>query len=627
MAELFKPTDRVRARIKRAVTWHEQNFHGKWQRYIDLYACRHYPDVVSDQERIAVSITFSIVNVIVPAVAHNYPVFTVTARKEEYEDAAVIAERVINTSWRQLNVQEEVRDALKDSIICGTGVVKCGWRRIEKDVRRSKKVIKRDYEKKLKERDEALESAWSAGDASPKDFPNDEEVWLSIPSTEKAVTHDDLFVERVSPKDFFVDPDATDDRDWSYVFQRVVKPYDEVINNSLYDPKVLAKLRPDTKSQAFEGDLGDDRKDDAYREDILRVTLYEYWDVHNQTFAVYAENCEEPLRGPEKWPYDFLPFYVFRNNTVPDEFWAMGEVEAIESQQHELNKTRSQMLNQRRQYNRKVLFRNGAFAAQHLDELRSDRDGVFVPVKGNVPLNEAIYVLQPPQIDAQLYQFEEVIKDDINRVSTVSEYQQGQLPDIRRTATEASLIESSSSIRAQDKLARVERFMADIAHGMLALMQEFYTQDHAVRVLGANGAVMWFDFNGDLIYGEYDLQVEAGSTQPSNEALVKQDAIQLMTALAGHPNVNQIELLKHLFKAFKIRNFEKWIQEMPVDPMLAQLAGGAAPGEEEQGGAAEGPPTTGPEGENATPPVDGGKDVGALLAQLTGQVPVQGVPA
>lgn len=612
---------RVIARIKRVQKWHEERYHDKWQRFVNLYACRHYPDVIDDQERIAVNITFAIVNVIVPAVSHNYPKITVTPLKKEYEMSSKLAQLVVNSAWQNLDVQGEVREALKDAVITGTGVVKVGYRRTTEDVARSKRAIADEFDDALAQRDAAAQEAYESGEGNPEDFPSDEDVFLSIPTTERAVTNDDIFVERCKPEDVFVDPDATDEKDLGFVIQRVYLPLDRVKNNKLYRKSVRDKIAATTKSAAYAHTGTVDGVRDDYERDTMRVCLYEVWDVHDKTFTVYADGCDEPLRGPEAWPYRELPFKFFRNNTVPNEFWAMGEVEAIESQQRELNKTRSQMLNQRRNYNRKVLFRNGVIGRDALDELKSDRDGVFVPVSGNIALNEAFHILQPPPLDAQLYQFEDTIKGDITEVSSVSEYQRGQLPDIRRTATEASLIESASSVRAQDKLSRVEKFMADIARCMLALMHEFYTETRATRVLGADNVPVWFEYNGDFIFGEYDVHVEAGSTQPTNEAMAKQDALTLFSTVAQHPMVNQGELLKHVFETFNV-DPRKFIQAPP--PMLPEQAetvsaSGASPAEGETGAT-----VVGPEGEDANPQ---GGDLAALMAQLSGQLPVPGVSA
>jgi hypothetical protein len=52
-------------------------------------------------------------------------------------------------------------------------------------------------------------------------------------------------------------------------------------------------------------------------------------------------------------------------------------------------------------------------------------------------------IISPPEF----YNQSELISNDIDRVSGVSEYQRGSLPEIRRTATEAGIIQDAANAR------------------------------------------------------------------------------------------------------------------------------------------------------------------------------------
>jgi hypothetical protein len=58
----------------------------------------------------------------------------------------------------------------------------------------------------------------------------------------------------------------------------------------------------------------------------------------------------------------------------------MGELEAIEPLQMELNQTRTQMMNHRKRFSRKWLYKESAFDADGRSALESDEDNVMVPV-------------------------------------------------------------------------------------------------------------------------------------------------------------------------------------------------------------------------------------------------------
>ena len=53
----------------------------------------------------------------------------------------------------------------------------------------------------------------------------------------------------------------------------------------------------------------------------------------------------------------------------------------------------------------------------------------------------------------EFYDQSAMISNDIDRVSGVSDYQRGAANTIKRTATEAAMIQDSANARAQDRLA------------------------------------------------------------------------------------------------------------------------------------------------------------------------------
>ena len=59
-------------------------------------------------------------------------------------------------------------------------------------------------------------------------------------------------------------------------------------------------------------------------------------------------------------------------------------------------------------------------------------------VDENKPLAEVVVPMPQTPLAPEMYNTSEIIEQDINTVSGVSEYARGQMPEIRRTATEAS---------------------------------------------------------------------------------------------------------------------------------------------------------------------------------------------
>ena len=127
----------------------------------------------------------------------------------------------------------------------------------------------------------------------------------------------------------------------------------------------------------------------------------------------------------------------------------------------------------------------------------------------------------------------------------------GNSPDIRRTATEAAMIQDAANSRAQDKMARIETFLGQLGERLIQLLQQYMTGEQVVRVVGPSAMPMWITYDKDYIEGEFDFEVEAGSTQPQNETFRRQSAMQMVDAMAPFAAagvINVPELAKYVLQ-------------------------------------------------------------------------------
>ena len=88
----------ARNEVKRSKRWRSTSgnqFDEAWKRYVDLYAGKHY-DYKSNVDQLTVNLIFATINVMGPAVAINYPKFTVSAQRPQEAPNAVITEEVLN---------------------------------------------------------------------------------------------------------------------------------------------------------------------------------------------------------------------------------------------------------------------------------------------------------------------------------------------------------------------------------------------------------------------------------------------------------------------------------------------------------------------------------------------------
>ena len=588
--ELLK---RYRNKLEHSRRWRkEEKYDDLWQRMIDLYRGKHHrTDIKEDQ--LLVNMAFSTINIVAPSVAVNHPKITVNAKRPEDGDKAVVTEAIVNYWWRHYDCQKEFRRSVKDALICGHGWVKTGYRYVEEE-----KATEGDfdsYDELTEVRDE------------------------NVAESNLIVKEDRPFVERVSPFDVFVDPDATSMEDARWIAQRIRRPLEDVKKDKRYNSTARAEASPSHYTKWGQDSFRPRRSQDpsdAY------VEVWEWYDIDRNTVSVFCDGSDKFLVAPKEIPFAFgQPFVMIRNYDVPETFYPMGELEAIEPLQHELNQTRTQMMNHRKRFSRKWLYKETAFDTDGRQALESDEDNVMVPVITDDNLGNVISpmpaVINPPEF----YNQSDLISSDMNRVSGVSEYQQGAMPEIRRTATEAAIVQDASNARASDKLAIIERAIGECARRLVMLAQQFMTGEQAVRIVGSEAQPLWLTFDRDYIQGEFDYEVEGGSTAPMNESFRRQRALQIVDAMAPFAGAGILDMGKMaayvLQYGFGIKQAQGFIMQQP--PMGAMPPEGGMPPEQmmpPQGmtpgmGAAEVEPTGGMAMPSNIPP--------EILAQLLAQ--------
>lgn len=533
--------------IQKSKRWRrEEGYDDTWRRLIDMYRGRHY-EYATDEDRLLVNIAFSTVNVISPSVSVNYPKIAVNARKPEDAPRAVITEAVVNYWWKHYKVKPEFRRAVKDFLVVGHAWLKVGYRYVEEE--------------------EVLDGE----EGSTVDENN-------IITPNVIVREDRPFVERVSPFDVFVDPDATSEYDMRWIAQRIRRPLKEIKEDKRYNQSARNNVSATAGSRYYDEP---DRKR-TWDESHQYADVWEFYDLKTGKMAVFADGGDQFLIKPTLMPYAFgHPFVMIRNYDVPDYFYPIGDLEAIEPLQRELNETRTQMMNHRKRFSRKYLYKESAFDADGRSALESDFDNVMVPVSSDENLNNVVApfpaVITPPEF----YNQSNMIQADVEQISGVTEYQRGGLPEIRRTATEAAIMQDAANARAADKLATIEGVIANVAHRLVALAQQYLTGEQVARVVGRDGEPMWVTFDRDFIAGEFDFEVEAGSTAPVNESFRRQMALQMVDAMApfaGAGIVNMQQLAAHVLQfGFGVKNPDEFLQA-PPPPMPEGEAGGPVPG-------------------------------------------------
>lgn len=582
-------------RVQKAVEWRKNaKYDETWAKLIKLYASRYdYPELSSYEDIIAPNVLFSTANVIIPSVSVNYPKISVTARKEYDQQRAATVEAVANYEWQHNDVHIEFGLAVKDFVVIGHGWAKTTWKYVEEERDLTDEEWQQAAMDAAMQHQAELQAAMDAG-VPTDDFAPLEDIIASVPTSRMVAIVDRADVERISPFDIYVDPDATRLSNALWIAQRLYVPLETARSREDWNKKAREALKPAAMREAkSEIDLmfeGEDRGDNADY-----AVVWEYYDLVNGETCTFGDGCDdEYLIPPSKVDMPFAhPYMMLRNYEIPDKFYPIGDLEVIAPLQMELSLTRTQMINDRKRYRRMYLYRSGSIGADGLEALTSGDDNALIDVTDDEELANVVAPVQTTSLPPEFYNQTAMILDDIRSVSGVTEYQQGSAPEIRRTATEANMIQDGANARSAAKLAIVERGIGEIAQRVVQLSQQFLTSEQVARIVGPDDALMWVQYTREDLEGEWDFSVEAGSTMPQNESSRRQSAMQLMDAMAPFVGtvVDPRKIAEYVLRqGFGIKNPQDFLiapedlQAAGIDPTTGmplppppEMPGGAPP--------------------------------------------------
>ena len=540
---------------------------GLWTRMVSLYEGNHHTGEGAS-DRMVVNRAFKTKNVISPSVALRNPKFMVKAQSSEHAAQALLTTDILNYVWQSNRYKKEFRLAVDDDLVVGHGWLKVGYK-FAKPV-----VVKPTSE------DRALDASTEPGIDDREDREGNVEHEKYDADTERA------FVERISMFDMFVDPDARHLGEARWIAQRVRRPVADVKVDSRYVPghrKMASTMSQDQWSDDRDEVPGTNGSSKGFCE------VWEFYDLRENTVCTilggYAKGF---LIAPQPMPYAFgHPFIMLRNYEVADKFYPMGELESIEALQQELNKTRTEQMEHRRGNQRKYLAMEDALDSDGWEALQSNTDGEIVKVRSQYSIGEAVQLMPTHTISGDAYNMSGIIDADIDDITGVTDYAQ---TSIRRTATEAAMIQDQSNARSADKLSKIEDSLAEVGERLIQLMQQYMTGKQVARIIGGGQAPIWLEYDKHMIQGRFDFEVEGGSTQPMNESSRRQAALQFSDAMIPFIDreiVDPMPVAIKLLEDFGVKNptifLAKAEEELPMemeDPMMGDEMGamGMPPG-------------------------------------------------
>ena len=409
-------------------------------------------------------------------------------------------------------------------------------------------------------------------------------------------TRVELYVDRVSPWDVWLDPQADGMFNSRWVIRRIRLSVAELKASDLY--KNTSRIAP--SSQA--GEENDRDRDDAVTpsaesEQDQMVEVFEFYDTVDDFMVAFTTQGPKPLRVVEDLA---LPIVDIAGHELPGSPYAMGDVEQIFVLQDEINVTRSQIMEHRKRNVAKWVVRKGGIEDDGQAALRSQETNAVVEIDTDEPIANLITHIAPTSPAADIYQNYIVAKEDVYEVTGLSEYVRGGTPSIRKTATEASIIEAATNIKTNHKLQNIERaarivgqLLRDYAADLFPLTS---AEEKGLVLTGREAQTVAQDplagsveltLDDETWVGRFEVMVEVGSTELRNPAEREQKYKDLfltlfplsMELMQQGIGLNYQKMLELWFEAAGIEDLDSMFQGNStaagtVDPELAGLPGG-----------------------------------------------------
>lgn len=480
------------------------------------------------------------IETIVPRMVAQKPIVEYKPREKMDNFSSEIHTALFKYWWDKDGAFEKVVSWIKNALIYGTGVVKIYWKTVDKEII--------SYE------------------LGPDGKPLIDEDGEFVINKKTIPYFDDPCLEVVNMYNFFLDPEAQNIQDAQWAIHRYYKSFDELEQAGYY--KNLKRLKRYITSKIEKSPEEQERHELAfghsgeYDETVDNIEIWEMWDRDGLTVMAAGEVVIREQANPF-W-HGKKPFISLNDSIVPQEFYGKGEIEPVIKLQHALNTVQNQIIDNRTQ----VLMNMWKITGENVDE----SELIYRP-NGVIHLSneyEKVEPIIPPDLTGNAQKDVSLIKSDIQQALGIYDYTKGAESGANKTATGIGLVQEAANARFKHKIQLLEEAIKEVGEMVLALYQQFITDEKVIRVVGEKGEEFIRVLPKDIA-GEYDCVPEAGSTLMVDKDKERQEIMNLYAIFSTQPFENlKMEMMKKMLEKFGMENLkdsldkdiEEWTQRM-----------------------------------------------------------------
>jgi hypothetical protein len=542
------------------------------------------------EEEVNFNFLLSNANTILPGVISANPYIYVKPRRPGDKDAARIAETALNYVWKEIHGSRTTKLIVLDTLLFGVGFAKVGYDAsdsfyTEEDYDTGPEKIEEEVAVAMTgEEHRRLRSLLGSELISFDEGPNDNPT-----------------VTRVAPWDLLIPPGYTEVNQCPWVCERMTVRIDDLREDSRFDVPDSLEANAWLSSSVPASLSGESARNNLATPEIPPeyVTLYEFrywrstgngmrrhvaWLVRNPGSGDVQDSVLRHVEDPIEmrgYPYEALKFIQ-----VPNEFYSthVSDLSSVKGVADRLNEEWDYILRHHRLSSvRKFVAAPGALESGQLTALLESSDDMAVAeLPASVArIQDAIMLLPeapPPSTTPMVLSG---LSKLMYEISGIDSFQRGGASRKGTTATEVAIASAATRGRVGMRLEETERFVSAISRKILAIIRQYWDEVRYLRIDGDDGEDEFISFTASDIQGYFDVDIQAGSTIPTDPAEEQRAFMGLLQTIQGvvstmAPVVQSGLMPPDSIQKFIDQSFRVWRQDKRalVGP-LSQLQGAA----------------------------------------------------
>lgn len=410
-----------------------ERLHSKWRDMDKLYRSDQWQGPVpKHRSKPVLNIAFAFIEAVVPRLTDNRPEVLILPRRSPHDTG--LADQLQHGQeylWYINKVQREIEEAVRMSMKYGTSLLKTVW--------------------------------------DPEKFDGLGEV----------------IYRAVHPRNFFPDPRAYRIQDMEYCITSTPKPLEYFARRWPEKGHLVTETADWADTEHGGPSTG------GLMEKQAPLVEYMFYDEEARLCVMYYANgvVLDVIGGD----YDDTGEPVFRHNQFPytkmvdypldKEFWAMGELEIIESIQRLINAFEAQIID-----NTRLMSNVQWHVNKRLSGMTEEDAHMVNDIPGNVLFSAdgGIEKIPGEAIPAHIPQHLNFLIEAAEYILGIHDVVQGRRPEGVRAASALIALQEAASIRIRQKASHLNHALTEMVEQGNWLMLEYYDEPRNIRITGTN---------------------------------------------------------------------------------------------------------------------------------------------